>query len=77
MSYRSDEVIGAAPVTESSFVVGLPQHPLLLQIQASDSRVIVSIAHDGQVIVNPEFTVDEAAKAFWDAVRQLAEGGLA
>jgi hypothetical protein len=74
----SDEVIGAAPVAESSFVIGLPQHPMsLLQITSSDSRVIVSITHDGQVTVNPEFTVDEAARAFWDAVKQLAEGGLA
>ena len=49
----------------------------LLQIMASDCRLIVSISHDGKVDVNPEFTVDEAARAFWDAVRQLAEGGLA
>lgn len=62
----------------SSFCIELPQHPAsLLQITAGDSRLIVAIAHDGKVIVNPEFTVDEAARAFWDAVKQLAEGGLA
>lgn len=46
----------------------------LLQIASSDSREIVRITHSGEVIVNPEFTVDEAAKAFWDAVRELAAG---
>ena len=43
-----------------------------LQINSSDAREILRITHDGQVIVNPEFTVDEAAAAFWDAVRKLA-----
>ena len=66
------------PASASSFCIDLPQGPTsLLQIMASDCRLIVSISHDGKVDVNPEFTVDEAARAFWDAVRQLAEGGLA
>lgn len=43
----------------------------ILSISA-DSREIVRITHDGRVIVNPEFTIDEAAKAFWNAVQQLA-----
>jgi hypothetical protein len=43
-----------------------------LEIHASDSREIMRLTPDGQVIVNPEFTVDEAARAFWDAVQKLA-----
>lgn len=43
-----------------------------LQICAGDAREIVRITYDGQVVVNPEFTVDEAARVFWDAVQKLA-----
>jgi hypothetical protein len=46
-----------------------------LCIFASDSREIVRITPAGQVIVNPEFTTDEAARAFWDAVQKLAAAG--
>ena len=45
-----------------------------LCISASDAREVVRITHDGHVIVNPEFTVDEAARAFWDAVKRIAAG---
>ena len=41
-------------------------------IYSSDAREIVRITASGQVVVNPEFTVDEAARAFWDAVQKLA-----
>ena len=69
---------GPDVTSASSFCIDLPQGPTsLLRIMASDCRLIVSISHDGKVDVNPEFTVDAAARAFWDAVRQLAEGGLA
>lgn len=44
----------------------------ILSISASDAREIFHITHDGQLVVNPEFTIDEAAAAFWDAVQQLA-----
>jgi hypothetical protein len=33
---------------------------------------IVTIRRDGAIEVNPKYTVDEAAKAFWDAVMQTA-----
>ena len=46
-----------------------------LCIFARDSREIVRITPDGRVIVNPEFTVDEAARAFWEAVQKLAAAG--
>lgn len=48
--------------------------PASLSISAEDAREIVRITADGRVIVNPEFTTDEAAKAFWDAVKKLAAG---
>jgi len=33
---------------------------------------IVTIGSDGRVDVNPRFATDEAASAFWDAVREMA-----
>jgi hypothetical protein len=44
----------------------------LLHIFASDNREIVRITHDGRVIVNPEFTIEAAAFAFWAEVQKLA-----
>ena len=43
-----------------------------LAIYASDGREIMHIAADGRVVVNPEFTTNAAARAFWDAVKKLA-----
>ncbi|HZF23983.1 MAG TPA: hypothetical protein VE030_11030 [Burkholderiales bacterium] len=43
-----------------------------LTICANDGRAIVRITRDGKVIVNPDFTIDEAARAFWEAVQKLA-----
>lgn len=45
-----------------------------LHICTSGGREILRLTPDGNVIVNPEFTTDEAAKAFWDAVKLLAGG---
>jgi hypothetical protein len=47
----------------------------LLHIFASDNREIVRITHSGQVVVNPEFTAEEAARAFWTEVQKLAAVG--
>lgn len=44
-----------------------------LTIQAADSREILRITPSGEVIINPEFTVTEAARAFWEAVKRCAE----
>jgi hypothetical protein len=38
---------------------------------AASGDPIVTIRFDGRVEVNPAFTVDEAARAFWDAVIRL------
>jgi hypothetical protein len=46
-----------------------------LCISATDGREIVRITAEGRVIVNPDFTIDEAARAFWDAVKELASKG--
>lgn len=43
-----------------------------LAISAADGREIMRITADGRVEVNPEFTTDQAARAFWDAVKKLA-----
>jgi len=38
------------------------------QISKSNSDPIVTIRADGTVVLNPNYTPDEAARAFWDAV---------
>lgn len=39
---------------------------------ASQNEQIVTFKYDGTVVINPKYTVDEAAKAFWDAVKNIA-----
>jgi hypothetical protein len=36
------------------------------------SEEIVRICNDGTVRVNPKYTVDEAARAFWEAVVKIS-----
>jgi hypothetical protein len=42
-----------------------------LQICTASGEPIVTIHYDGRVEINPAFTVDEAARAFWGAVLLL------
>jgi hypothetical protein len=42
-----------------------------LVLTASSNELIVTIHFDGRVTVNPKYSTDEAARAFWDAVRRL------
>jgi len=42
-----------------------------IHIASNGGETIVRITHDGRVIVNPKYTTDEAALAFWQAVTQL------
>jgi hypothetical protein len=41
-------------------------------ITDKDAREIVRITPEGEVIINPCFTTDEAAHAFWKAVQKMA-----
>jgi hypothetical protein len=41
------------------------------QITSAGGEPIVTIDHDGHVIVNPKYTLDEAANSFWLAVIRL------
>jgi hypothetical protein len=50
----------ASPLTHAS-----------LQISSSVGAPIVTIHHDGRVEVNPAYTTDEVARAFWDAVIEM------
>ena len=45
-----------------------PFTPGNLQISGADAEPIVTIHWSGRVEVNPKYTVDDAARAFWDAV---------
>lgn len=38
----------------------------------ASGREIVRITEDGNVVINPEFTLDDAARRFWEAVQQFA-----
>jgi len=58
------QIVSAQTLPES----GAPS----LCITASDGREIVRITPKGELVVNPEFTTDEAARAFWEAVEKLA-----
>jgi hypothetical protein len=69
----SNENNPGAPVMRAAKVIEIKPHPGgMFQINSSDAREVFRITSDGQVIINPEFTVDEAAREFWDAVRNLA-----
>lgn len=48
------------------------RYPACVAIYAEDAREIVRITGAGQVVVNPAFKIDEAARAFWEAVEKLA-----
>jgi hypothetical protein len=43
-----------------------------LQFHAGVGGQIVTFTADGDVIVDPKFTVSEAAQAFWDCVQKIA-----
>jgi hypothetical protein len=44
----------------------------VLTIFTSDAKEVVRITSNGYVVVNPEFTADEAARLFWEAVQKMA-----
>ncbi len=55
-----------AGITLSSHIT-----PAALRISHTSGEPLVTIHCDGRVDVNPAFTLDEAAMAFWEAVRKL------
>lgn len=63
------DLMSVRNIIDISLVNRLQSH---LAIFAEGGREIVRITADGRVEVNPEFTTDQAAKAFWDAVKKLA-----
>jgi hypothetical protein len=66
-------------VNLTSIHQGIIQRPPLegsFAIQTADSREIVRITSSGEVVVNPEFTTSEAARAFWRAVQELSHRDL-
>lgn len=48
------------------------RQPLSLVLFAKTGQEVVRITPDGKVIVNPDFTMDEAARQFWAAVQRMA-----
>jgi hypothetical protein len=55
-------------VDTNTFLTASPGN---LQISDSHGDPIVTIHHDGRVILNANFPLDEAARAFWDTVIRL------
>lgn len=45
--------------------------PALLEIRDVDSEPIVTIFPGGRVEVNPKYSTDQAATAFWNAVKEV------
>lgn len=37
------------------------------------NEVVFTIKHNGDVVINPKYTVQDAAKLFWDEVIKLSE----
>lgn len=62
---------GEPPAVVGNLSIGTDVHPSLC-INAKDAREIVRITFDGHVYINPEFSLDEAALAFWRAVEKVA-----
>jgi hypothetical protein len=52
--------------------IGTTKPEGFIHIASSGGETIVTITHDGVVVVNPKYTTDEAALAFWQAVTQLS-----
>ena len=51
--------------------IALPHGPGAMAIHTPSGDPIVTIRFDGRIDVNPAFTLEEAARAFWDAVIRL------
>ena len=47
---------------------GIFEPPSTLQINGSHSEMLVAIKPDGTIKYGPDYTPDEAARAFWEAL---------
>lgn len=65
-----EEVLSVA----SSMEIQLPKPPAI-SILGADGLLTVAIHPDGRVEFGAGITLDEGAKAFWDAVQKMATGG--
>lgn len=54
-----------------AILIGIPAPTGAFAIRNQSGEAIVTIYHDGRVVVNPAFLVDDAAAAFWEAVIRL------
>jgi len=61
-------------VSAGSLVAGAVQDRYLA-LFAINADPIVTIHSDGRVNINPKYSTDEAAQAFWDAVRRMGPKG--
>jgi hypothetical protein len=68
--FKKSEQEDGCTVSVGAFAVGLGAVQGLV-LTASSNELIVMIHNDGRVTVNPKYSTDEAARAFWDAVRRL------
>jgi hypothetical protein len=57
LSANEPTALGLMPPTSLSFCFG--------------KETAVAIHADGRIVVNPKFSSDDAAKAFWDAVKKF------
>jgi len=51
--------------------IDLPHGPGSMALYTASADPIVTIRFDGRIDVNPAFTVEQAARAFWDAVIRM------
>lgn len=64
---------GANPfMPDAQILINASGDGAALTFTASDGREVFRIDGAGRAIVNPAFTLDQAAAAFWDAVQDLA-----
>jgi hypothetical protein len=59
----------AAPAGEPVQIV---QPPDTITINGEDGQPLVTIHSNGELEYGPNYTPDEAARTFWDALRHLA-----
>ncbi|MFF7476631.1 hypothetical protein [Streptomyces sp. NPDC008092] len=67
----SDHVISAQALEDSSITAAAVQRNDIT-IMASHGRPLITIRPDGTLELGDDYQPDEAARAFWDAVRRLA-----
>ena len=49
-------------------IAGIYEPPSMLQINGSHNEMLVAIKQDGTIEYGPNYTPDEAARVFWEAI---------